>query len=278
MIRRRPPGRRCDVPQPVTKCSGVRYAWCLRGATAPVDDHAAGNRPDHPQVFPRRRWLAPIAGIVVAGADGAIGSFEANATMSDQIDRPEVRDEVAADLAAFLDEYRRANEAGDVTALGTMYASFPPSRRARLARYFASVRDLRVTIDRVEMVVLGEEAVISYTRTDDFIDVPTGRPEHVSVRVTRTVRRVDGRWRFSSLHARSARARRVETKSARLSAALVRREWVTADAARPGRLSTGIANGPQKPSRVASVRVQLRKSRIGGPVGRLLRSVFLCQE
>ena len=117
--------------------------------------------------------------------------------MSDQIDPVEVPDEVAADLAAFLDEYRRANEKGDVIALSTMYATFPPTQRAGLARYFASVRDLRVTIDRVEMVVLGEEAVISYTRTDDFVDIPTGRPEHVSVRVTRVLRRVEGRWRFS---------------------------------------------------------------------------------
>src|SRR5262249_19429751 len=107
-------------------------------------------------------------------------------------------DPVAADLAAFLDEYRRANETGDVVALSAMYTAFPPTQRASLARYFATVRDLRVTIDRVEMVVLGEEAVVSYTRTDDFVDVPTGRPEHVGVRVARPPLRVGGRWRFSA--------------------------------------------------------------------------------
>jgi hypothetical protein len=35
-----------------------------------------------------------------------------------------------------------------------------------------------------------------FTRTDDFIDVPSGRPQHMTVRLTKTLRRVDGRWRF----------------------------------------------------------------------------------
>jgi hypothetical protein len=46
--------------------------------------------------------------------------------------------------------------------------------------------------------VVGEEAVVSYTRTDDFVDVQTGRPGHVSVRLTKTLRRVGGRWLFAS--------------------------------------------------------------------------------
>ncbi len=50
----------------------------------------------------------------------------------------------------------------------------------------------------VEAAVVGEEAVVSYTRTDDFVDVQTGRPGHVSVRLTKTLRQVNGRWLFAS--------------------------------------------------------------------------------
>ncbi|MGH7893776.1 MAG: DUF4440 domain-containing protein, partial [Candidatus Binatia bacterium] len=98
------------------------------------------------------------------------------------------------EIAAFLERYRRATEAGDVAALATMYATFTPAQRAALLGYYASVRDLRVTIDNVEVAVVGDEAVVSYSRTDDFVDVPTGHPMHVALRVTKTLARKDGAW------------------------------------------------------------------------------------
>jgi TolB-like protein len=107
-------------------------------------------------------------------------------------------DEALREITAFLEQYRRATEAHDVGALGAMYVAFSPDQRAALERYFGGVRDLRVGIDHVEAAVIGEEAAVSYTRTDDFVDVQTGRPGHVSVRLTKTLRRVDGRWLFAS--------------------------------------------------------------------------------
>jgi TolB-like protein len=102
-----------------------------------------------------------------------------------------------AEVAAALEDYRRALEAGDVAALGTMYLAFLPAQRAALERYFASVRDLRVRIADVDIAVVGGEGVVSYTRVDDFVDVETRRPQHLSLRVSRTLRRVDDRWRFA---------------------------------------------------------------------------------
>jgi hypothetical protein len=78
-----------------------------------------------------------------------------------------------------------------------MYEAFSPRQRAALERYFAGARDLEVRIDKVDAAVVGDEAVVSYTRTDDFVDTQTGREQHVSVRLTRTLRRADGRWRFA---------------------------------------------------------------------------------
>jgi len=108
-------------------------------------------------------------------------------------------DDVAdREIVAFLDRYRLATEAGDVAALATMYASFTPAQRAALVSYYANVRDLRVTIDNVEIAVVGDEAVVSYSRTDDFVDVPTGRPMHVALRVTKTLSRAGGGWVFAT--------------------------------------------------------------------------------
>jgi TolB-like protein len=98
------------------------------------------------------------------------------------------------EIVAFLERYRSATEAGDVATLATMYATFTPAQRTALMSYYASVRDLRATLDHVEVAVIGDEAVVSYSRTDDFVDVRTGRPMHVALRVTKTLARKDGAW------------------------------------------------------------------------------------
>jgi TolB-like protein len=105
-------------------------------------------------------------------------------------------DDVDAAIAAALEAYRVATEARDVTALGALYADLPAGQRTALERYFDNVRDLRVAIDLVEVAVIGDEAVVNFTRTDDFTDVPSGRQQHVTVRLTKTLRRIDGRWHF----------------------------------------------------------------------------------
>ena len=107
-------------------------------------------------------------------------------------------DDVLPQIEAFLERYRRATEARDVAALGAMYEAFSPEQRAALERYFGGVRDLRVAIDHVEAAVVGDEAAVTYARADDFVDVQTGRPGHVAVRLTKTFRRVDGRWLFAT--------------------------------------------------------------------------------
>jgi TolB-like protein len=102
-----------------------------------------------------------------------------------------------AEVTTLLEQYRRALERRDVPALGSMYVTFSPAQQAALERYFASVRDLRVGIVDVDIVVNVDDGVVSYTRIDDFVDVETRQPQHLSLRVTRALRRVDGRWHFA---------------------------------------------------------------------------------
>jgi TolB-like protein len=103
-----------------------------------------------------------------------------------------------AEVMALLREYREATERRDVEGVAALYVDLSAGQRAALERFFANVRDLKVAIDRVDALVVGDEAVVNYTRTDDFIDVPTSQPQHVSVRLTKSLRRVGGRWRFTA--------------------------------------------------------------------------------
>lgn len=139
------------------------------GKPVPVPPHPTTNPP-----APNTSWFGPAS----AWAD------------DDEV--------VRRDITAFLEGYRRATEAGDIAALAPMYADFSAEQRSALVRYFAGVRSLRVAIDNVEIAVVGDEAVTSYSRIDDFVDAKTGRPLHVAVSVTKTLTRARGGWVFAA--------------------------------------------------------------------------------
>jgi ketosteroid isomerase-like protein/TolB-like protein len=96
-----------------------------------------------------------------------------------------------------LEHYRQATESRQIQALAMLYSDFPPEQQAAQQRYFDNVRDLRVAIDHIDVAVVGDEAVASYTRTDDFIDTRTGRPMHAAVRLTKTLRKENGAWKLA---------------------------------------------------------------------------------
>src|SRR5712692_10381366 len=97
-------------------------------------------------------------------------------------------DAAKAEILGVLERYRQATEMREVAALAQVYADFTPEQQAAQERYFQSVKDLKITFDNVDVAELGEEAVVSYTRSDEFADVRTGRPMHVAVRLTKILR------------------------------------------------------------------------------------------
>lgn len=99
-------------------------------------------------------------------------------------------------IVALLERYRKATERGDLDALASVYDQYSPETREAQQQYFSMVEDLTIEIDDVEMAVIGDEAVVSYTRSDEFIDSQTGRPADVTVRLTKELVRHDGEWRL----------------------------------------------------------------------------------
>jgi adenylate cyclase len=114
---------------------------------------------------------------------------------------PARADDAGAAQAAIhdvLERYRRAIESKEIQALAAVYTDFSPEQQAAQRRYFDNVSDLKVTLADLDIAVVGDEAVVSYTRTDNFLDARTGRPMHVAVRLTKMLRRVDGTWKLAS--------------------------------------------------------------------------------
>jgi TolB-like protein len=102
----------------------------------------------------------------------------------------------AAEISELLVRYGEAMERESVDELAAMYTSYSDEQRRAQEQFFDAVADLRVEITQIEIDVVGDEAIVSYTRSDRFIDVPTGQPMHLSVRPTKVLARQDGVWRL----------------------------------------------------------------------------------
>jgi TolB-like protein/ketosteroid isomerase-like protein len=103
-----------------------------------------------------------------------------------------------ADITTVLEAYRKATEAHEMPAVAAVYIDFSPDQQAAQQRYFDNVKDLKIVISDVDAAVVGDEAVVSYTRTDDFTDARTGRPMHVQVRLTKTLKRTGSGWKLAA--------------------------------------------------------------------------------
>ena len=172
--------KRTLLAQQTTDVDALKMLLEAEGGSVPAAAPPGPPGPDEEPQSALPTWLAALRGAVFAPAVAAEPTAE------------------QAAILAVIEAYRRATESRQMQELAAVYTTFPPEQQAAQQRYFDNVRELHVVIDNVDMAVVGDEAVVSYTRTDDFLDVRTGRPMHVAVRLTKTLRRVDGAWKMAS--------------------------------------------------------------------------------
>ena len=96
-----------------------------------------------------------------------------------------------------LEEYRRAQEQGDLDHLASLYVSFPTRQRQKVDAYLKDTAKLRVEFVDVKIQPRGNDLAVSYTRRDNFVDKDTGEPVSLEVRVTKFLVRDSGTWKFS---------------------------------------------------------------------------------
>jgi ketosteroid isomerase-like protein len=105
-----------------------------------------------------------------------------------------------AAIRAMLDRYSAALSAEDINELTKLYVEIGDRQRAGLERYFANAKDLKVTISNVDISVDGEQALATFTRTDEFNDAQNGRPMRLEVRISSVLAHdPTGDWRIRGL-------------------------------------------------------------------------------
>jgi len=113
---------------------------------------------------------------------------EANAAEADE-----------AGVKALLERYRTALEAKNLDQLSAIYVSLSDTTRDALNRYFQSANDLKVQFSGVTVLFEGDEALATFTRSDKFRDVQTGRDVNLEVRVSTVVAKAEGAWKIKAL-------------------------------------------------------------------------------
>jgi TolB-like protein len=93
--------------------------------------------------------------------------------------------------------YKRGYETQNIDLLAQVYANFPSVQREAHLKYFQNVRDLKMSLSGVDILREGDEAIVSYTRTDDFVDAKSGKDVHLEVRLTKILIKDGDNWKIS---------------------------------------------------------------------------------
>jgi TolB-like protein/ketosteroid isomerase-like protein len=97
-------------------------------------------------------------------------------------------------IRALLDTYRAALEREDVEGVAVTHLDLTADQRTGFERYFASAEELKVVVSDVDVLIEGDEALVTFTRRDVFRDHKSGKEVELEVRLSSEVVRKDGRW------------------------------------------------------------------------------------
>jgi len=104
-----------------------------------------------------------------------------------------------AGILALLQLYTEALEAKSLDRCAELQVDMNERQRDSLRRYFDNAGNLRVQISDVDVTVEGNEALATFTRNDQFTELPTGREVQLKVRVSSLLTKQDGRWKIRGM-------------------------------------------------------------------------------
>jgi adenylate cyclase len=108
--------------------------------------------------------------------------------------RPAWAQSAEPEILALLERYRAALERKDLAGVAATHVELNEEQRAGFERYFASADDLSVQLSDVDLLLDGDEALVTFTRRDTFNDHRSGKPIELEVRLSSVVVQKDGQW------------------------------------------------------------------------------------
>lgn len=101
------------------------------------------------------------------------------------------------DVFTFLQDYFSALAKGEVAKLTAYHPSLTAEQLDLLRDYFThTVRDLHIRLERVHVQVAANTATVTFYRTDQFIDRPTGRSVKKGIELSTLLVQGPNGWRL----------------------------------------------------------------------------------
>jgi len=79
-------------------------------------------------------------------------------------------------------------------AVAATHVGLTDEQRAGFVRYFEGANGLDVTLSDVDVLVDGDQALVTFTRHDTFRDAQSGKEMRLEVRLSSVAEQRDGRW------------------------------------------------------------------------------------
>jgi len=108
----------------------------------------------------------------------------------------QVPDPAEEPIREVLEAYRLALERKDVDGVAATHLDLTPEQRSGFERYFGSADDLSVAVSDIDILVVDDEALVTFTRRDVFHDRKSGKEVELEVRLSSEVVATNGTWRM----------------------------------------------------------------------------------
>jgi serine/threonine-protein kinase len=98
-----------------------------------------------------------------------------------------------------LERYRTLLVEKKPEALGGVFVAVSPEMDRAHRTYLESAEELSVEFSDYEILVDRDEALATFTRTDDFVEAKSGRRMHLEIRISSLLERSDAEWKIRGL-------------------------------------------------------------------------------
>jgi len=150
----------------------------------------------HEDRTPRASEAPPGIGAPVAASSQKPEPYAWGITMAHAQETPSSEKDAILEL---LRQYGEALRSRTVDKCEELQVEMTERQRKSLQDYFSSANNLSVDISKVDITVKGDDALATFTRTDRFTEVPSGRDVELEVRVSTLLTKQNGRWKIRGL-------------------------------------------------------------------------------
>jgi hypothetical protein len=192
----RPSGAMVSFRAPIKNSDPEKlsFLWEVNGKRAPgIEGPAYDFRPDNPgEYVVQVRATAPW-GASVANTWRLSITPPPTPSVAEELKKVPPRD-ARQEARAWIDAYCSAFQSKDTNALLALGHLSSPSEASRLREALEAMQGLRVSCSNPSIQVDGDQAVVSFDRTDRWTDPRGGEMERALPRITKTLRWTDDRW------------------------------------------------------------------------------------